>query len=126
MDEDAIHPYFWDQEGNNISFGKLKELFENPLWGIIGKTLIDNYAISTVWLGICHRGIPFETIIFDLDSEIVGAYRHKSKEEAKQFHLYLTEKYLNKRTKNAADSMLPLWDALYEEGLERNNAENMQ
>jgi hypothetical protein len=65
--------------------------FENLAERIVGKTVVGDYEVSTVFLGLDHSfggGVPilYETIIFGPDDAQSDMWRYATAEEAREGH----------------------------------------
>ncbi|MFA6201365.1 MAG: hypothetical protein WC679_13270 [Bacteroidales bacterium] len=91
--------FFYDKNGEKIDPFTWVNLFENKTYAIIKQEHVNDYFISTVWLGLNHRfyeGLPliFETMVFREIKEI-DIERYATLEEAIEGHERMCKKYIN-------------------------------
>jgi len=93
------HKIYYDKNGKEIDLETWVNLCEDRKYTIIKQEKINDYFISTIWLGLNHGLIKgqlliFETMVFK-DDEIVEMERCSTLEEAIEGHEMICKKYSN-------------------------------
>ena len=92
----------YDKEGKEISFIRWMELFEDRDYRQVDRTMrADGIEVSTIWLGIPHGGMLFETATEANSWEPVQ--RYKTIEQARLGHQYWTEADLTSKKRRVLD-----------------------
>lgn len=90
---------YYDRQGNQITDQEYYTLFSDPEYQSIGKTVVGNYMISTVWLGLDHgytgRPMIFETMVFpDETWDEVECERYATEDAAIRGHFKMVVKFM--------------------------------
>jgi len=87
-----------DRQRNRITLDEYVDLFKDDHYRFVIQSLIDDYYVSTVWLGIPHVGdhgfdYYFETMVFrePTDYEALDCVRYRTEKEALVGHEKLCE-----------------------------------
>lgn len=77
---------YYDRQGKLTTLIELSEKFEDMEYKIVKRTIVGEYTVSTVWLGLDHnlfKGNPliFETMIFYKDRNSLDYQERYSTEE---------------------------------------------
>lgn len=83
---EEIKPYLFDKELKNISMNKWSELSDDKSYKEIGRDVVNEYFISTIWTGLSTSQQPFETIIFDSKDYSLAEFKYHTELEAKLTH----------------------------------------
>lgn len=92
-------PLEYDREGNPISLDRFCELCADREYKVVQQDHVDNWLVSTVWLGIDHdftgKGPPiiFETMVFDQSQEGLQESAETMKKGAKAAEEMTGRKY---------------------------------
>lgn len=102
---------YFDRKGQPIDYEKFLELFNDPEYKMVKQDNVNNYFISTVWLGLNHNfkflftnnsqdgPVIFETMVFDSNASNrwtdIELQRYSTEEEALFCHQEFVEKYSN-------------------------------
>jgi hypothetical protein len=91
--------FCYDKNGEGISIDEWKELF-SPEYNAVGHNLVNDFEISTVWLGLDYsfqgRPIIFETMVRHKGREIF-LKRYSTLAEAEAGHQALTHKFESRK-----------------------------
>lgn len=82
---------YYDRQGNQISVEEWLRLFDDGVYKRIAKDQVDEYEVSTVWLGLDHSfmgGPPliFETTLFGDGDRNNDMWRYSTEQEAIEGH----------------------------------------
>lgn len=89
---------YFDKQGKEISRERYSELFENPSYRVIGRTLCVNGAeVSTIWLGLNH-GVGSVPELFETMTALKGetwddCKRYGSEDEAREGHALIVARH---------------------------------
>lgn len=93
---------YYNRDGKPIDVDKWTTLFSDRKYQVLKQTRVDDWLVSTVWLGLNHAwggGPPiiFETLILsDNDGEVDGT-RYSTEAEALKGHKRFVKQALNKK-----------------------------
>lgn len=84
---------YYDRQGRPLDLGSWSQLLTDEDYKIVARSVVNGYAVSTVWLGLDHQfgqGSPliFETMVFATEAlEDAGiCERYSTEDEARAGH----------------------------------------
>lgn len=96
---------YYDRARNPITVEQYLELSKDPAYKIVQQDYVDEYFVSTVWLGVDHgwrigEGIVFETMVFDAKTRNKSFFqeRYLNERGAKEGHQWVLEQIRNGET----------------------------